>query len=86
MTDEVSGVLFRDFMDNTMEKTNKLLAFLYPIMSKADPELQEFMIRFVLPIPTSPVGHFSSKLHQHSHNIFVLCTSFLGESRGTEQK
>lgn len=38
----------RDFMEGTMEKTNKMLAFLHPIIEEADPELQDFLIRYVL--------------------------------------
>ena len=38
----------RDFMEGTMEKTNKMLAFLHPIIEEADPELEDFLIRYVL--------------------------------------
>ena len=31
-----------------MEKTNKMLAFLHPILEEADPELEDFLIRYVL--------------------------------------
>ena len=37
----------RDFMEGTMEKTNKMLAFLHPIIEEADPELEDFLIRYV---------------------------------------
>lgn len=39
--------LHRDFMEGTMEKTNKMLAFLHPIIEKADPELEDFLIRYM---------------------------------------
>ena len=35
-------------MEGTMEKTNKMLAFLHPIIEEADPELEDFLIRYVL--------------------------------------
>lgn len=38
----------RDFMEGTMEKTNEMLAFLHPIIEEADPELEDFLIRYVL--------------------------------------
>ena len=31
-----------------MEKTNKMLAFLHPIIEEADPELEDFLIRYAL--------------------------------------
>lgn len=33
-------------MEGTMEKTNKMLAFLHPIIEEADPELEDFLIRY----------------------------------------
>ena len=35
-------------MEGSMEKTNKMLAFLHPIIEEADPELEDFLIRYVL--------------------------------------
>ena len=35
-------------MEGTMEKTNEMLAFLHPIIEKADPELEDFLIRCVI--------------------------------------
>ena len=35
-------------MEGSMEKTNKMLAFLHPILEEADPELEDFLIRYVL--------------------------------------
>ena len=35
-------------MEGTMEKTNKMLGFLHPIIEEADPELEDFLIRYVL--------------------------------------
>ena len=35
-----------------MEKTNKMLAFLHPIIEEADPELEDFLIRYVLSTTT----------------------------------
>ena len=34
-------------MEGSMEKTNKMLAFLHPILEEADPELEDFLIRYV---------------------------------------
>ena len=34
-------------MEGTMEKTNKMLAFLHAIIEEADPELEDFLIRYV---------------------------------------
>ena len=34
-------------MEGSMEKTNKMLAFLHPILEEADPELGDFLIRYV---------------------------------------
>ena len=39
---------FRDFMEGSMEKTTKMLAFLHPIIEEADPELREFLVRYVI--------------------------------------
>ena len=35
-------------MEGSMEKTNKMLAFLHPIIEEADPELEDFLIRYAL--------------------------------------
>ena len=35
-------------MEGTMEKTTKMLAFLHPIIEEADPELEDFLIRYDL--------------------------------------
>ena len=35
-------------MEGTMEKTNKMLAFLHPIIEEVDPELEDFLIRYAL--------------------------------------
>ena len=35
-------------MEGSMDKTNKMLAFLHPILEEADPELEDFLIRYVL--------------------------------------
>lgn len=43
-----SSVYVRDFMEGTMENTTKMLAFLHPIIEEADPELEDFLIRYVL--------------------------------------
>ena len=40
-----------------MEKTNKMLAFLHPIIEEADPELEDFIIRYVLNNFESPFRH-----------------------------
>ena len=32
-------------MERTMEKTNKMLAFIHPIIERADPELEDFLER-----------------------------------------
>lgn len=40
----------RDFMEGTMEKTTKMLAFLHPIIEEADPELDDFLIRYMYAI------------------------------------
>ena len=32
-------------MDHTMEKTNKMLAFIHPIIKEVDPELEDFLER-----------------------------------------
>jgi len=43
-----SSVYVRDFMEGTMANTTKMLAFLHPIIEEADPELEDFLIRYVL--------------------------------------
>ena len=48
-------------MEGSMEKTNKMLAFLHPIIEEADPELEDFLIRYVL-------NHF---------HVFGISVSFL---------
>jgi len=35
-------------MEGTMANTTKMLAFLHPIIEEADPELEDFLIRYVL--------------------------------------
>ena len=35
-------------MEGSMEKTTKMLAFLHPIIEEADPELREFLVRYVI--------------------------------------
>ena len=35
-------------MEGTMEKTTKMLAFLHPIIEEADPELEDFLIRYMI--------------------------------------
>ena len=37
-------------MEGTMEKTTKMLAFLHPIIEEADPELDDFLIRYMYAI------------------------------------
>ena len=39
-------------MEGTMEKTNKMLAFLHPIIEQADPKLEDFLIRCVISCKT----------------------------------
>ncbi|XP_013395671.1 TBC1 domain family member 20 isoform X2 [Lingula anatina] len=43
LVDQLSTNHLRDFMEKTMEKTTKILSYLYPILGKANPELREFM-------------------------------------------
>lgn len=45
LLEQLSLHQLRDFMEGTMEKTNKMLAFLHPIIEEADPELEDFLIR-----------------------------------------
>lgn len=45
LLEQMSLLPLRDFMEHTMEKTNKMLAFMHPIIEKADPELEEFLER-----------------------------------------
>lgn len=35
-------------MEGSMEKTTKMLAFLHLIIEEADPELREFLVRYVI--------------------------------------
>ena len=45
LLEQLSLHQLRDFMEGTMEKTNKMLAFLHPIIEQADPKLEDFLIR-----------------------------------------
>ncbi|XP_078365637.1 TBC1 domain family member 20-like [Oculina patagonica] len=45
LLEQLSLHQLRDFMEGTMEKTSKMLAFLHPIIEEADPELEDFLIR-----------------------------------------
>ncbi|KAM7444840.1 hypothetical protein ABFA07_006632 [Porites harrisoni] len=45
LLEQLSLYQLRDFMEGSMEKTNKMLAFLHPILEEADPELEDFLIR-----------------------------------------
>lgn len=45
LLEQMSLHQLRDFMEGTMDKTNKMLAFLHPIISEADPELEDFLVR-----------------------------------------
>ncbi|KAJ7365036.1 hypothetical protein OS493_007677 [Desmophyllum pertusum] len=45
LLEQMSLHQLRDFMEGTMEKTTKMLAFLHPIIEEADPELDDFLIR-----------------------------------------
>jgi len=37
----------RDFMDKTMDKTNSMLNYLYPVIGKASPDLRAYMDKYV---------------------------------------
>lgn len=45
LLEQMSLHQLRDFMEGSMEKTTKMLAFLHPIIEEADPELREFLVR-----------------------------------------
>lgn len=45
LLEQLSLHQLRDFMEGTMEKTTKMLAFLHPIIEEADPELEDFLVR-----------------------------------------
>lgn len=45
LLEQMSLHQLRDFMEGTMEKTTKMLAFLHPIIEEADPELEDFLVR-----------------------------------------
>ncbi|XP_048576845.1 TBC1 domain family member 20 isoform X2 [Nematostella vectensis] len=45
LLEQLSLHQLRDFMEPTMEKTNKMLSFIHPIIQEADPELEDFLIR-----------------------------------------
>lgn len=45
LLEQLSLHQLRDFMEGSMEKTTKMLAFLHPIIEEADPELREFLVR-----------------------------------------
>lgn len=39
-------IVFRDFMDPTMDSTKHILNYLMPILEQVDTELHDFMIRY----------------------------------------
>jgi hypothetical protein len=43
LVDKLSTHHLRDFMDRTMDRTNHMLNYLYPIIGRASPTLREYM-------------------------------------------
>jgi TBC1 domain family member 20 len=42
--DRLACGVFRDFLAESLELTNRLLILIYPILRKADPELEQFLV------------------------------------------
>ncbi|XP_002164352.1 TBC1 domain family member 20 isoform X1 [Hydra vulgaris] len=75
----LSNTYLRDFMDKDMKRTNNLLSFFYPILSKVDKELEEFLTRsevgtiFALSWLITWFGHDVNKIEV----IVRICDIFL---------
>ncbi|KAL9976218.1 hypothetical protein ACROYT_G013490 [Oculina patagonica] len=64
LLEQLSLHQLRDFMEGTMEKTSKMLAFLHPIIEEADPELEDFLIRKRRNRSSTSSGDETSPLHE----------------------
>ena len=58
-------------MEGTMEKTNKMLAFLHPIIEQADPKLEDFLIRCVISCKTKE--SYSYDKRGWGSKVFKIC-------------
>lgn len=81
LMDKLSVNHFRDFMDQNMNKTNHMLNYLYPIVGRASPLLQEFMIKsevgtiFSLSWLITWYGHVLSEFPHivRLYDFFIAC-------------